>query len=350
VTAVQQWKKEWKTRPVCYLLPMNRVDRLMAMVVQLQSRRVVRAEDMAAHFEISVRTVYRDFAALGEAGIPIVAEPGVGYGLVKGYHLPPVMFTADEASALSLGGKLVDHLTDASLSKQMSSALQKIRSVLPRERQDYLERLERSTVVVSRGSSADPRLKSEALIPIQRALAERRVLTIKYQGKERSELTHRRVEPLGLVYYADNWHLIAFCRLRRDVRDFRTDRISSFELASEIFPPHENFSLKKYLESCKENKFEMAYVRFDLDVMDRVRREPYCGTLEERPDHDGVVVTMLACSMDRLSSWILSFGEAAEVLAPKELRDRVAGEAKKVAAKYGNRQSSAILHHAGASL
>src|SRR6266478_4772633 len=102
---------------------MNRVDRLMAIVVRLQSRRVVRAEDIAAHFEISVRTVYRDLAALGEAGIPIIAEAGVGYSLVKGYHLPPVMFTSEEASALFLGGKLVDHLTDASLRKQMESAL-----------------------------------------------------------------------------------------------------------------------------------------------------------------------------------------------------------------------------------
>ena len=128
---------------------MNRVDRLIAIVVRLQSRRVVRAEDIAAHFEISVRTVYRDLAALGEAGIPIIAEAGVGYSLVKGYHLPPVMFTAEEASALFLGGKLVDHLTDASLRKQMDSALMKIRSVLPRDRQDYLDRLERSTAVIS---------------------------------------------------------------------------------------------------------------------------------------------------------------------------------------------------------
>src|SRR6266513_1557724 len=135
---------------------MNRVDRLMAIVVRLQSRRVVRAEDIAAHFEISVRTVYRDIAALGEAGIPIMAEPGVGYGLVKGYHLQPVMFTAEEASALFLGGKLVEHLTDASLWKQMESALLKIRSVLPRDRQDYLDRLERSTEVVAHGHARAP--------------------------------------------------------------------------------------------------------------------------------------------------------------------------------------------------
>src|SRR5204863_5534543 len=166
--------------PCAMLCLMNRVDRLMAIVVHLQSRRVVRAEDIAADFEISVRTVYRDIAALGEAGIPVMAEPGVGYGLVKGYHLPPVMFTAEEASALFIGGKLVEHLTDASLRKQMESALLKIRSVLPRDRQDYLDRLERSTVVVAPGPAAVPRLSSETLIPIQRALAERRVLALDY--------------------------------------------------------------------------------------------------------------------------------------------------------------------------
>src|SRR4029453_17145600 len=131
---------------------MNRVDRLMATIVHLQSRRVVRAEDIAERFEISLRTVYRDLAALGEAGIPIVAEAGIGYSLVKGYHLPPVMLTVEEASALSVGGKLVENLTDASLRKEMESALLKIRSVLPLERRDYLDRLERSTTVVPPGS------------------------------------------------------------------------------------------------------------------------------------------------------------------------------------------------------
>jgi len=85
---------------------MNRTDRLVAMVMRLQGRRVVRAEDMAAHFEVSVRTVYRDVAALGEAGVPIVGEPGVGYALVKGYHLPPLSLTRDEAAALFVGGAL----------------------------------------------------------------------------------------------------------------------------------------------------------------------------------------------------------------------------------------------------
>lgn len=314
---------------------MNRVDRLMAIVVHLQSRRVVRAEDIAARFEISLRTVYRDLAALGEAGIPIVAEPGVGYSLVKGYHLPPVMFSVEEASALSIGGKLVEHLTDASLRKQMESALLKIRSVLPRERQDYLDRLERSTTVVSQPAGPIPRLSSEALIPVQRALAERRVLALEYDGLQRRELTRRQVEPLGLVYYADNWHLIAYCRLRRDVRDFRTDRIRQVQVCNEFFWGHADFSLHRYLEAAsRAGKFESARVKFNRGVMHRVRGEWSCRLVEETPDGDGIVVTLLAYSSDWLVRWLLSFGSAAEVLAPRRLTQLVAAEAESVAAKY----------------
>jgi predicted DNA-binding transcriptional regulator YafY len=306
----------------------------MAIALRLQSRRVVRAEDLAAHFEISIRTVYRDIAALDEAGIPIVAEAGVGYSLVKGYHLPPVMFTAEEASALSVGGKLVEHLTDASLRKQMESALLKIRSVLPRDRQDYLDRLERYTVIVSRSPTPAPRLSSETLTPIQRALAERRVLALDYQGGG-LDLSRRQVEPLGLVYYSDNWHLIAYCRLRRDVRDFRTDRIVRLQLQNELFSGHADFSLKRYLEAKKhEGKFEIARIRFKAKVMERVRRERSWGLVEEKPEPDGTEVTLLECSLEWLASWVLSFGSMAEALAPERLQQLVADEAEKVAAKY----------------
>jgi predicted DNA-binding transcriptional regulator YafY len=314
---------------------MNRVDRLMAIVVRLQSRRVVRAEDIAADFEISVRTVYRDLAALGEAGIPIMAEAGIGYSLVKGYHLPPVMFTAEEASALFTGGKLVDHLTDASLRKQMGSALLKIRSVLPRDRQDYLDRLERSTAIVSRGLTPIPQLTSETLIPVQRALAEHRVLALDYHGIQRRALTKRQVEPLGLVYYGDNWHLIGYCRLRRDVRDFRTDRICKLQLQTEIFSGHGDFSLKRYLEAAaQEGKFEAAKVQFKPEVIEHVRREWHCRLVEEKASHDGIVVTLLAYSLDWLASWVFSFGSKAEVLSPERLKQLVAAEAQAVAAKY----------------
>jgi predicted DNA-binding transcriptional regulator YafY len=245
------------------------------------------------------------------------------------------MLTADEASALFMGSKLVEHLTDASLRKQMESALFKIRSVLPRERQDHLDRLERYTEVVPCNSPAPPRLSSGALVPIQRAVGERRVLAMEYQGAQRAELTRRNVEPLGLAYYNNNWHLIAYCRLRQDVRDFRTDRICTLQVQNELFSGHAEFSLKRYLEAAaRAGKFEAAKVRFKPEAMERVRREWSSRLAEERRETDGVVGTLLAYSMEGVAEWVLSFGAKAEVLAPEHLRQLVAAEAQKVACKY----------------
>ena len=179
------------------------------------------------------------------------------------------------------------------------------------------------------------RLSSEALIPIQRALAERRVLTLEYRGGERRDVTRRQVEPLGLVYYSDNWHLIGYCRLRRDVRDFRTDRILKLQPQNELFAGHADFSLKRYLEcETRDGEFEMVRVRFPVESMERVRREWFWGLVEEKAEPEGVVVTLVASSFDWIASWILSFGSTAEVLAPERLKELVAAEAAKVAAKY----------------
>jgi predicted DNA-binding transcriptional regulator YafY len=123
---------------------MNRIDRLTAILIQLQSKRIVKAEEIAERFEISLRTVYRDVKSLMEGGVPIGSEAGKGYFIVDGYHLPPVMFNQEEASALLLAGKLVERMTDHSVRKAFESALLKIKSVLNDAEKDYLEMLQTS--------------------------------------------------------------------------------------------------------------------------------------------------------------------------------------------------------------
>ncbi|HET6409550.1 MAG TPA: HTH domain-containing protein, partial [Chthoniobacteraceae bacterium] len=174
---------------------MNRVDRLLALIIVLQSRRVVTAEELAEHFELSVRTIYRDISALGEVGVPIMAEAGVGYSLMRGYHLPPVNFTTEEANALVTGGLLVEQFADAGVKAQMHSALLKVRAVLPRDHQDRIARLERgmaTTANVTTPVQAD-------LSSLQQALSNRRVLRFSYQAAGKTATTVRIVEPCGLI-------------------------------------------------------------------------------------------------------------------------------------------------------
>ena len=105
---------------------MNRTDRLMGILLELQARGELRAEDLAGTFEVSVRTIYRDVEALCETGVPVVATPGKGYRLMEGYFLPPLTFTADEAALLILGGELVRDRVDPLLRQAAEAALRKL--------------------------------------------------------------------------------------------------------------------------------------------------------------------------------------------------------------------------------
>ena len=319
---------------------MNRIDRLMATILLLQGRRLITAEDIAAHFEISPRTVYRDIAALSEGGVPIVAEAGVGYSLLNGYSMPPVMFTPDEAAALFMGGEFVDHLTDPSLRGQMRSALLKIRSVLPRAQQDHLDRLKRTTaLLVTRPA---PEADQAVLTRIQTALAQRRVLELHYQTKGAGPAVRREVEPLGLIYYSDRWHLIGYCRLRGDFRDFRTDRIQKLSLRDEVFQGHPDFSLQEHIRAWHEERPRQEMVfRTGPAVTDRFRNSWMGAILNERKHGDRTVFTVLCDPCDWLANWLLSFGTELEVISPDALRATMAEKALVIARHHGAGEEAA---------
>ncbi|HLP03568.1 MAG TPA: YafY family protein [Opitutaceae bacterium] len=302
---------------------MNRTDRLMAIVLYLQSRRLVRAEDLAENFAVSLRTIYRDIAALGEAGVPISAEAGVGYSLVKGYHLPPVSFTGEEAAALFVGGELVKRFADASLRGPAGSALLKIRSVLPADRQEEITRLERATVIASPGRPA-PGLNGDVLRPIQQALVARRVLRMDYRARDRSEDTAREVEPMGVVFGGGAWYLVAWCRLRGAVRHFRLDRIRKLELGTERFATRGEFDLQRHLAEIEASSPRIEVrLRVTPPALERVRAESYCEVSDEKPDAGRVAVRLHTYSLEWCARWVLSFGAEAEALAPATLREKV---------------------------
>jgi predicted DNA-binding transcriptional regulator YafY len=110
---------------------MNRIDRLFAILLTLQHKRRVRAQDLARQFEISKRTIYRDMSALNQMGIPIASLPGEGFELVEGFYVPPLMFKEEEAVALTLGLRLLTQQAAGSLTQSADSALAKIRSYCP---------------------------------------------------------------------------------------------------------------------------------------------------------------------------------------------------------------------------
>lgn len=309
---------------------MNRIERLQGLILFLQSRRYATAADMADHFGLSIRTIYRDLKALGEVGVPILAEAGVGYSLMKGYSLPPVNFTNTEAFALTTGGLLLQRHTGPEFSRYMETALQKVKAILSSADRADIDRIESSMA-----SIAKTMIPEQAdLSLIQRALGKRRVLRFLYQGYGRTEAEEREVEPRGLLYYLGRWHLIAWCRLREDIRDFRTDRMRDTEMLAQGFATDGEFDPAAYVRQHMPAPNQRVRVRFEADALDRARREWWMGLLEEQAETDSGVLTLNTPDLDTIEAWLLSFGTSATVLDPPLLRTRLAERAEKTAAHH----------------
>jgi predicted DNA-binding transcriptional regulator YafY len=168
---------------------LNRIDRLTAILIQLQTKKVVKAQEIADRFSISLRTVYRDIRALEEAGVPVGAEAGIGYFL-ENYHLPPVMFTTEEASALLLGAKLIEKMSDHSINKAYGSALYKIKSVLTSADKEHIEDLQNRVEVLRRTpSEAFP---NSFLSTIQQAIVKKNCLQMEYYSSYNEVTTQRK--------------------------------------------------------------------------------------------------------------------------------------------------------------
>ncbi len=314
---------------------MNRTDRLVAIVMVMQGRRLVRAEDLAGQFEVSVRTIYRDIDGLCEAGVPITGEAGVGYSLVKGYHLPPVMLTADEASALFLGAELARKLTDQSLAGPVTQALDKLRAVLPRDRKQQIETLGRRTVVYARRKGIASASSEGGLMCVQEAVVAQRVLKLGYKALGEDEPTSRSVEPLGIVFYGGAWTLVAWCRLRKGYRHFRIDRMQQIEVLAESFPSRMDFNLVAHLEAeRKAEKTTPARIWLARRAIERARNESTATLVKEKDRDGGSEFTVFSYSLEYLARWLLAFGEDAEGLEPTELRREIVRASEAIAKRH----------------
>ncbi|HMR92127.1 MAG TPA: YafY family protein [Chitinophagaceae bacterium] len=302
---------------------MNRVDRLHAILVHLQSKKRVTAQELADRFGLSLRTVYRDIKALDESGVPVIGEAGIGYSVMEGYRLPPVMFTKEEASSLMMGSKLMQHFTDAGEKRNYDSALFKIKAVLRSMDKEYLEELD-ERIVVSRGSAITEEEESQPYLSfLRQAIVEKKVVSVVYYSMYKEEITERILEPIGLTYFRQSWHLIAWCRLRNDYRDFRTDRIRKLSLLDEYFDISQHPSLAEYIARLKkEVELTEVVVSFDKEVCRYMQLQKYYfGFVSQQEKGDRVEMKFLTAYLNQFARWMLMFTNAVKILEPAALQD-----------------------------
>jgi predicted DNA-binding transcriptional regulator YafY len=318
---------------------MNRIDRLSAILIQLQSRRMVKAQQIADKFSISLRTVYRDVHALQEAGVPVIGEAGTGYSLMEGYKLPPVMFNQGEASALLTAAKLMESKSDASSSRYYSSALDKIKAVLRYAEKDHIEEIDEHIAVLQHPAIQYETPAELHIQPILKAIANTAVVEIIYSSIEKNEITQRKIEPVGIYYLGNHWHLIAFCRLRNDYRNFRTDRIENLICTDESFtkkhPPLQEF----INQMSAQREVEKVVIEVDRDVIKYFGEQKYySGFVKEEDAGEHVRMTFLTCSLPGFARWFMLFGDRATIIEPVELNDLVMTIAENILKKIEQSQ------------
>ncbi len=312
----------------------NRTERLFAMVLLLQSGPRMTSRALAEHFGVSRRTIFRDLRALGESGVPLTYGDEGGYEILKGYQLPPLMFTGRQAAILLIGAQLMRLQSDASLRQEAEQVELKIRAVLPNRMQDYLGRLIERTELDPFQLNKMPAKVEGLWFKVSEAVIQRRRIAIEYYVAARDELTERKIDPLGMVYYVDHWNLIAKDHLRTgSIRNFRLDGIMDIFVLSERFEPPHGFDLQAHLRKQGEET-DRTVIRFDKRAYQHVHPKLPAVVREERESGPFVEVTIEFENKEYLADLLLGCGAGAEVVEPKAMRTRMKDVATKVAAIY----------------
>lgn len=313
---------------------MNKTDRMLAIVLELQGKGRQRAEDLAETFETSKRTIYRDIQALCEAGVPLISTPGQGYALMQGYFLPPLSFTTEEATMLLLGSEYMAQNFDAQYRDAAQAASRKIAGVLPERLQAdvrYLQQSIRFIVPEPPGGEVE----REKLQKLRRAILERLTVRFHYhtrygQDDQPSQNT-READPYGLVYFANAWHLVAYCHLRQGQRNFRLERMDDLELLDLSFQRPADFKMEK---PTGEARLIIVRALFDHEIARWVHEARPYSTISEEETPDGLLLTFAVRQESEIRHWLLSWGGHVRVLEPESLRQRLLAEAEAMKHNY----------------
>ena len=306
-----------------------RLERLLSIVIILLTQKRVTAQTLAERFCVTVRTIYRDIQAIEAAGIPLVTHQGQGGGfeIMENYRLSRQVLTLKDMVALVTTLQGISPLLG---SDDLKSAVEKIKSLVPQQKRDAFDERQRQIAIDILPWGPQDRLK-ELFGTINECITNCVLVSMVYRDWD-CRSTTRTVEPMTLLFKGSSWYLFGYCRKREDYRTFRLGRIQDLQATGETFNRQSGSHLD-YMDLQLTVPSIRFVLRFDESVREGV--ESFFGPDNISIDEKGRYIGEAKMPDNSwLDSFILSFGDKAEVLAPAKLRTRIKKTIKKMQTRY----------------
>ena len=320
----------------------SQAGRVHDVIRLIEARHGVAVEEMAEETGVDRRTIYRDLAAIQEAGYPLVSEwlngRKVYRFLTRFKDVPPINFTLQELMTLYFFRSPFDFLHGTPFQEEMESIFRKVNSVLPPRYAAHMERIASVSIPLLQGKR-DYGKVTEPLKLLREALIYQYRVRLAYRARGKSKPSTYLIDPYSLIFYKGGLYLLGFAHNRRALRTFAAERISRVEMERERFEIPEEFRPEEQFRTAfgiVDEAVMQVEVRFAPAIADSVRDRLWHPSQRVTDNPDGsIVLSFEAGGRMEIVSWLLSYGEHAEVLAPAELREEVGRKIRAMAARYG---------------
>ncbi|NBC17351.1 MAG: WYL domain-containing protein [Bacteroidetes bacterium] len=312
--------------------------RLQQLLQWLRSGRPLTTRRAAERFEVSRRTIYSDIEYLRQIGVPITYDQEQHTYVLEGdfANLPLVALEQTDLAAFLVARFALEAWGDTRHAGLLQSVTERLARHLPEEIHVEPDALTR---MIRFDPGPQPHVPLRHVGLLEQAVRDQRVVRMRYFANHRGEATERCAEPYSILSYQGRWYVLAYCRLREGMRDFRIDRIEEASLEKEVFAIPSDFDLDDYLGPAfgmhRGDRTYAVHVRFSAYQARWIAEERWHETqvMSRRPDGT-LDVRMQVTGVGDVARWVLSYGGEAEVISPPVLRHRIAREARRMAALY----------------
>jgi predicted DNA-binding transcriptional regulator YafY len=303
---------------------MNSTERRMKLILMLQqSTKRLTVNKIADKFNISKRTVFRDFNALSELNVPVTWDKYTGYGIMRSYTIPPLMFTTKELSTILIGLNFVKSQVDRTMVEDAEGVELKIKEVLPEELQKYMKSLDERTIVDPYLHFGPGKIKGGNWYQITSAISQNRTIEFKYRSQSKNEeVTQRKIDPYLLVFYGDHWNVLGFSHKRQAVRNFVLDRISNIEAMEENFVPYGDIDAQNLIFRSNETSYQIIVSVHKSQIQRFKANLPALIDGQKKDKPDSYTIQFQFDNLDFINKWLLQFPHAVKILHPELLIEK----------------------------